>query len=541
MIHPSVVMLTFFALACLQARAQNTYHLLFSPELPPQIRYSSSFNDSVSVQLELQSVLLQLSRSAYHFSSLDSSKWSGTTLKAFVYLGEQYPSVRIDCADLRYSGLVPYPNIAAVQRQAAINAANIGYPFAASRFDSIFVENKTLHFCLRVTKGDFYRFDSIRIESQYPISEKMIGSMIGIKPQMPFQQSLLDDLEQKIDQLPFLKSQKPYQLHWSPNKAKLLLFLEKKAANRFDGYLGLLPSSESQNTKPQLIGEANLLLLDLLHLSETLSLQWKRPSSLSQKMQLSEDIPYIWGSQLAEKASLEIAKRDSTSLNIGLRLELALNAGWNRSYGLFLDYRKSTVLLKQPSEAVSNSSMLLYGFSYKWTWNHKNNSTKLNVSIAGGERNNGTTKKETTIDTQLTMATEQVLIKSLSTKLSTQGEWMFSGAGYSENEMLRIGGLRNLRGFAEESIPCSGYIVPSADLRYKLPGSSVVYAFYDRAFYLKQSKEEKTQDKASSLGIGLELGTKSGLFSLVYAIGRNDNTPFKWMEGVVHIGFANRF
>jgi hypothetical protein len=49
------------------------------------------------------------------------------------------------------------------------------------------------------------------------------------------------------------------------------------------------------------------------------------------------------------------------------------------------------------------------------------------------------------------------------------------------------------------------------------------------------------QGKYAGVGVGLALETKSGLFSLAYAAGKNKDLPFNFRESKIHFGFVSLF
>jgi len=527
-------------LFCSQINAQTIHQLLIYPTLASPISYTSSFKDSSQVRPELDRLLAQLKHDGYYFASVDSLHWAKGDLHAYLYTGDRFQYALLETDGDHHPIKLDLSAISAYQKQLLTETMNEGFPFASSFIDSAYIVGKILHLRLKTIKRGTYLFDTIRIESKDQLPERVIRSATGIKPNSIFQQSLVDELDEKIGQLPFVKITQAAQLKSVGNKAQLNLSLEKKQANRFDGYIGLVPNLNKQSASPQLIGELNLMLIDLLHQGETLSLVWKHPSLQSQKMQLNFSFPYLFSSPFALKTNLGIDKRDSTNLNLNTRFEIDYHTDWTHSVGVFADFRKSVVLLANAQTSVSNSSMLLYGFNLKWKWVYRASSLDLNSSLAGGQRSS-VSVASTSLDAKLDGSLEQRLYGRIYAKLSVLTEWMFSEKAYADNEMIRIGGLHSLRGFAEESIPVSGFVIPSLELKYKLPDLSAFYFFYDWASFIKKGLESTSQGKAIGLGIGLELGTKSGVFSLVYAIGQSGSDPLKMMDGVIHIGFANRF
>jgi hypothetical protein len=65
--------------------------------------------------------------------------------------------------------------------------------------------------------------------------------------------------------------------------------------------------------------------------------------------------------------------------------------------------------------------------------------------------------------------------------------------------------------------------------------------FADLAYYESEILEEKTSDYPIGLGFGLNFATKAGIFSLNYALGKQENQSFNLRSAKIHFGFISRF
>jgi hemolysin activation/secretion protein len=112
-----------------------------------------------------------------------------------------------------------------------------------------------------------------------------------------------------------------------------------------------------------------------------------------------------------------------------------------------------------------------------------------------------------------------------------------------ENELYRIGGLKILRGFDEESIFTSFYAVNSIEYRILLEQNSYWYLFFDGAYYENKNVNLATKitDTPFGFGTGITFQTNSGIFSLNYALGKQFNNPIEFRAAKIHFGFVNYF
>jgi hemolysin activation/secretion protein len=110
-----------------------------------------------------------------------------------------------------------------------------------------------------------------------------------------------------------------------------------------------------------------------------------------------------------------------------------------------------------------------------------------------------------------------------------------------ENELFRIGGLKSLRGFNDESIIASSYIIGKLEYRYLMDLNSYLFTFYNLAWYEKNTNTTYVNDTPSGFGAGMAFETKIGIMSLSYALGKEFNNPIQFKTAKIHFGIVNYF
>jgi hypothetical protein len=130
--------------------------------------------------------------------------------------------------------------------------------------------------------------------------------------------------------------------------------------------------------------------------------------------------------------------------------------------------------------------------------------------------------------------------KNTTLKLGAQAAWMY-GKQIFLNEMYQIGGIKTLRGFDEESIFASSFAIGTAEFRYLLDKFSNVFCFLDGAIVQKNLQGIKQNRNFLGVGMGLNFMTKSGMFSMAYAMGKSDQQVFGLKNSKIHIGFSTLF
>lgn len=110
-----------------------------------------------------------------------------------------------------------------------------------------------------------------------------------------------------------------------------------------------------------------------------------------------------------------------------------------------------------------------------------------------------------------------------------------------QNELFRIGGLKSLRGFDEESIHATGFAIFTLEYRYLLEENSYLYLFGEGAYVENVSRNISEYDTPYGFGAGISFQIKAGIFSLSYALGSQKQNPIDVKGGKVHFGIVNYF
>jgi hemolysin activation/secretion protein len=110
-----------------------------------------------------------------------------------------------------------------------------------------------------------------------------------------------------------------------------------------------------------------------------------------------------------------------------------------------------------------------------------------------------------------------------------------------ENELFRIGGLKTLRGFDEESITASIFTIFTLEFRYLFDLNSYFNIFFDGAFYERNTNSGYFNDTPYGIGAGVNFETRAGIFSLSYAMGSRDGEPLQFKAAKIHFGLTARF
>jgi len=118
--------------------------------------------------------------------------------------------------------------------------------------------------------------------------------------------------------------------------------------------------------------------------------------------------------------------------------------------------------------------------------------------------------------------------------------FLFNGTLFS-NDLFRLGGFGSLRGFNENFFFASDFLMSNSELRLFFEESSYLFAFVDEAWMQFRVDGNTKQQYPLGFRFGLQLGTRSGDFTMSYALGKSSQSPIDFGQSKIHFGLISRF
>lgn len=439
---------------------------------------------------------------------------------------------------------------------------NNGYPFASLKLDSIQIEDNSLSAVLNVSKNKLIKIDSIVVKGDAKINKTFLYRYLGIKPMMPYNEASFRSISKKLKQLPFLSESKGLRLDITEKQNKLYLFLNKKNASQFDGIIGILPDNKTGKTV--FTGDVKIKLVNTIFRSgETFDLNWRRLQTQTQDFKGRVIYPYILGTPIGVDYALKIYKKDTSFIDVNNNIGLQYYFSGLNNLKVFYKQRNANILSTSglafvtvlPDYADVSTQSYGLGLSFEkldYRFNpHKGIAININAQTG-----NKTIKKNPKINdivyNNLQLKSTQyqsegdvnlfLQIKGNSVfHIGAQYGTVFGSAPVFKNELFRIGGLRTLRGFDEESIFASSYVIPTLEYRFLFGQNSNILVFAEGAWYENNSSGVYLNDMPFSFGAGINFDTKAGIFSLNYALGSQKGNGIDIRSGKIHFGLTALF
>jgi hypothetical protein len=558
--------------------AQNIYNLKIintdSASVFKKISYKKQFSDKAFIEKEANKIYISLIDAGYISASVDSITRDSLNYKAYISAGKKYKWVNLyyfkkDQAIVSKLGYnerffakrpFKFSELSKFMEKIITYYENNGYPFASAKLDSLQFENSNVAAKLSIEKNVFIKLDSLITEGTGKISQKFLLRYLGIKNGMPYNTEIFMGVSKKIKQLPFITEKKSPIIQLTDKQNKLFLFLEKKNASQFDGIVGILPDDKG---KTVFTGDLKIKLVSTIFKSgETVDIQWRRLQTQTQDLKANLIYPYIGGLPIGVDYNIKIYKKDTTFLDVNNAIGLNYYFNGLNYVKVFYKQRNANLIstaglanitvLPEYADVITKAyglGLFIEKFDYRF-----NPRKGFGVNIQGSVGSRQIKKNPKVNDvaySTLALKTSQYqvegtlvgyinLVKNHVVKLSSQFGSVFGNTIY-KNELFRIGGLRTLRGFDEESIFASSYLIPTIEYRFLFEKNSNLFVFYEGAWYQNHSVNSKIDDTPMSVGAGINFETKAGIFNLSYAIGKQQGNGFDLRIGKIHAGLTALF
>jgi len=569
-----------------------SFLLVFGFSKAQNIRLSIQFNDTSLTQKqqkelftfnasttfaglknELININRQLSSLSFLTNSADSIIVDSSNFVAYFHLGKQYKwtSLRTQTIDEGVLSKIGfrdklYNNKPFNQKQlhnfyekVIAFYENNGYPFASIRLDSVVVEHNTLSGLVHIEKNNLYKIDSVIIKGTATVSDQYIKNYIRIKENDLYNESAVRKMSTRIKELPFVAEVQPPKIYFNEKNAKIVMLLKKKNASRFNGILGIVPD---ENGKVRLNGDVKLNLMNSFRKVEEIGFNWRAIQNNAQDLKLNLVYPFLLNSPFGLDYSFNLYKKDSTYIDIFNKIGVRYILKGNNYFSLFYHNKTSNLLTQTGFSSLTvlpsfaDISTQLYGIGvYNANLDYRLNPRKGYEIDIKGSLGNKKIRKNAQINEQLydglnlnstlytfnsDLALYIPLKKRSVIKLGVQTGYTFN-ENLFDNELLRIGGLKTLRGVDEEAIFASFYSIQTLEYRFLLEQNSFLYLFTDAAYYEKKTKDNFLSDRPYSFGLGISFETNAGIFSVSYAIGKQFDNPVQFRSAKIHFGFISFF
>ena len=419
-----------------------------------------------------------------------------------------------------------------------------GYSMAKVKLSNFRESGNTLVADLVVEKGAIRKINDIVISGYNNFPKGHLKNIERLYKNTTFTQNNIERIRKEFDKLPFVQQIKSPEILFTTDTTKVYVYLEKANSNKFDGIVGF--SNDEESSKLIFNGYLDLQLNNALKTGETFDLYWKSDGQKQTNFKTSIELPYIFKSPFALKASLNIFKQDSTYQNTKTALELGYYFSYSKRF--FVGYQTT-----ESSDIQNSNSPILKDYKNTFvtaTFEYNDYRPELllfpyktlfSFKTGVGQRTSTLEKIpqifiESNFEHNFYLNNQNVVwVKNTN--------YFLRSKEYIVGELFRFGGSRSIRGFAENLLQGNAALLLSTEYRYILSSTLYVHSIMDYGHYLDESKiiTNSYSNSLIGLGVGFGLSTKFGLFNISYANGFLTNEAINTRNSIVHISFNTKF
>jgi len=521
-----------------------------SEKVISKLKYKNKLADSLAVENELKTVFASLRDGGYLTAAADKN-YKTDSLNVKLNIGNKYEITNLSPgnADVFMLGEIgwqtndfnqawPLKKTVRLINEILEYYENNGYPFIRLKLDSTDIQSDSLYAALNINPGPYRQTDSIIVKSETKIPIGYVRYHLGLKRGKPYNEEHLHNIKNAANNEGTFGVSRSPQVLFQKQKTTVFVYLDKQNSNRISGIAGI-------NTKDDgsvfFTGELDLSLRHVFKAAEKIEFNWLSPRSGSQQLNLDLDFPFLFKSPVGFIFNFNLYREDTLFSNrnflIGLSLRPTAKAGLSISF----QDKKSGNLQGDVGFANVQTKYVLLSTYYN-NLNHNFLPTKgniINVSLGQGSRNSSNLK-QTQYTALFHLRSFFTIYKGSKFFISLKGEGLFN-TPLVTNELYRIGGVKSIRGFNEQSIFASQYAFAQFEYRYFLDRLTYAFLFFDGGYAQNTVPTQTVENILMGAGLGFSFYTKGGIFSIAFAVGQQNGSGFNLNNSKVHIGYVNRF
>jgi len=458
-------------------------------------------------------------------------------------------------------------------------AENNGYPMARTNLDSaeIIETDKRIYFSANLTyqSGAFIQFDSLLIDGDAKIKKDFLMNYLHIQQGKIYQENSVKNAIRLLKTMPYLKVDGKPKVEFRYDRAYLRLPLKRVRSSQFDGVIGFLPKSQTANgtggnsqnpsgSNLLLTGQVKLHLVNPFGAGKTIAFEWQRIRPESQTLFANYQHPNFLKTNLEIGGTFNFIKEDSTFSIVERRANIAYPSAKFGKIVFFTSLLTTTRtgIIRNADTAnvpTADSRFFHYGISHSYTTlddvYFPRKGFQITTEISTGNKTFTDSLSRSRISdtqTESNFSSPQLKFNTVLSlffkvnKLSSirlRGQVQFiESKNLFLNELLRVGGLQNLRGFDPNSFFVSRYGLLGAEWRFYFEERSYLMAFAEQAaVWAHTRRNEPYLDLPTSAGAGISFATKTGVFYFVYAMGNSKTQPISVINSKIHFGLISQF
>lgn len=526
------------------------------------IGYSTKHQNSKQTIEEINSIAKKLIESSYINTQIIEKKKENDSVyiaklslekkikNVHIYIGIKNNSFFTDFTNTKQDSIIlSYSETEPFLKHTLQNLEKKGYTFAKVKLINIRQQNQDLYADLFISTERKRNLSSIEIKYSNQQQKKLFPK--GAEKQINkkyknkiFNQETAKQINHDFEEFGFINQIKFPEILFTKDTTKVFVYLEKRKANNFDGYLGF---NNTENKKFQFNGYLNLTLINALRNGEELSINWKNDGNNQKLFNANLNMPYLFNGPIAIKAQINIFKQDSIFQNTKTALQLGYVLNYNKRIYLGYESTESSDIQNLNSQNLTDYKNTFYTTSLELKKSNTKNQlfpmkSYINLIIGTGNRVTTTNAslKQNFINFNI-MNDFYINTKNI-INIKIQNYYLKS-QDYITNELYRFGGLNSVRGFAENSLQANLMVALMTEYRYLISPNLYFNSILDYCYYEDPSSIALIGNNEKLLGVGLGFGveTTTGILKFSITNGKTKYQEIKFYNTNITISYNVKF
>jgi len=564
-----LLQIIIFFLICISGYAQNFNLKIYGTNktengIIDSLNYIKKHSNTKSVIDESNNTIEKLYKKGYlDIKSLENQKENDSTYRykfslgnkikyTYIYIGRN--NSFFNPSEIKNDTLIiPYEETENYINQKIIDAEKQGFALSKIKLGNIRRNNMIIYADLNFNSEKKRNLNSIIInytndnrKDYFPkghlkqLNKKYINKT--------FNQKKIKELYEDINNFGFVNQTKYPEILFTKDSTKVYIYIEKRKANTFDGYIGF---SNDENKKLNLNGYLDITLQNTIKAGEQFSLYWKSDGNQQRTFNTKLEIPYIFKSPIGIKAQLNIFKQDSTFQNTKTAIDLGYLINYNSKLYLGYQSTESSDIQNTNNTTISDFKNSFLTSTFDYTKTDAVNyllpkKANINFILGFGKRNTNnqpeTVASSNQFYTNLNLSYNFELNEKNFININSQNFYLTS-KNYIVNELFRFGGINSIRGFLENSLQANLFSSILTEYRYVVSKNLYINSILDYGIYQDLTRKENKSkiDKLTGIGAGTTIQTNNGILKINLTNSFINSQNLKLYNSIINICYNVKF
>ncbi len=427
-----------------------------------------------------------------------------------------------------------------------------GLPFTRATIKEISIyyagETPKIFVSIDISEGTKAQIDEIRIKGNEITEPYVITREIGITEGQNINTEQLENIRRRLDNLAIFENVETPKIYEIKNTKKNGLLIEVKEGNNntFDGVIGYVPPP-TEDESGYFTGLVNINFKNIFGTGRRLDAKWMQETKATQELEFKYMEPFVLGFPVNINLGFLQRIQDSTYTKRKLELKGDLKFTDNIFGSVILGLE--SIIPSSDSNVVfvtSDSRTLYAGSEIKYDSRDniynplKGISIKFNYIYGNKTIFSGTgesfniQKYSSELDFYFTFFKRQTTFIRLSAAEVNSDK-------LEDADLIRVGGMRNIRGYRDEQFLAERFIYENFEPRYIIGRRSFLFVFFDAGYYFREADALNNipvqEQFIYGYGFGLQIETGIGIIGVSYGLGKGDS----FLDGKIHFGLINNF